>query len=252
LNRYLQEFIVVLGFFTRLPVHRFMAAPNGDWRNRLAEVSWAFPVVGAVIGGAGAIVYVVATMLGLGPMISAALVVASQVLITGALHEDGLSDVADGFGGGATKERKLEIMRDSRVGAYGVVAIVLALLLRVGALAEVEDIVLVLIAAGAASRAAMVAAMAILPAARADGLGASAGQPPGREFFIALGVAAVISWVLLGAGATIIAGIATGLAWLTICKLAEHQIGGQTGDVLGSCQQICEIVFLLAMVGYVV
>ena len=249
MNRYFQEFLVVLGFFTRLPVSGLIEDKSVDWRNRLASVSWAFPVVGAFIGMAGAAVFVAATFLGLGTWISAGLAVLAQVLITGALHEDGLSDVADGFGGGATRERKLEIMRDSRIGAYGVVAIVLVLLLRVSAITDIEAAAAALIAAGAVSRAGAVAAMAILPAARKDGLGASAGRP-GREFFIALGIAALISWFCAGAMATIVAAVTVGLAWLALCKLAENQIGGQTGDVLGTCQQICEVVFLITMVGY--
>ncbi|MBT5920432.1 MAG: adenosylcobinamide-GDP ribazoletransferase [Alphaproteobacteria bacterium] len=249
MQRYWQEFLFVLGFFTRLPIHRLTDVNSVEWRGRLGELSWAIPAVGAAIGLAGACVFLAASAFGLTAWLSATLAVLAQVAITGALHEDGLSDVADGFGGGATKQRKLEIMRDSRIGAYGVVAIVLALMLRAGAITDIQNVAFVLIVSGAVSRAGMVAAMAVLPSARDDGLGATAGKP-GSGFFIAIGIAAGLSLILLGVDATMIAALVVFPVWFGLCKLAERQIGGQTGDVLGACQQVCELAFLIAMVGY--
>jgi len=249
LQRYWQEFLFVLGFFTRLPIHRLTDVKSVEWRGRLADFSWAIPVVGAAIGLAGACVFLIALAFGLTPWLSAGLAVLAQVAITGALHEDGLSDVADGFGGGTTKQRKLEIMRDSRIGAYGVVALVLVLMLRAGAITDVQNVALVLVVSGAVSRAAMVAAMAILPSAREDGLGATAGKPT-SGFFVAIGIAAGLSLILLGVDATMIAALVVFPVWFGLCKMAERQIGGQTGDVLGACQQVCELAFLIAMVGY--
>ena len=134
----------------------------------------------------GALALGLADRLGLPPLVCAGLAVGALVIVTGALHEDGLADVADGFGGGATRERKLEIMRDSRIGAYGAAALALSLILRVAALSALLDHGLGaaaagLILAGAASRAAALAPLALLPAARADGLGAGAGAPRRRR-----------------------------------------------------------------------
>ena len=103
------------------------------------RIAWAAPVAGAVVGLIGALVLALTALLGLPLLLRAGLATAALVAATGALHEDGLADVADGFGGGATRERKLEIMRDSRIGAYGAIALALALILRVGALTAALD-----------------------------------------------------------------------------------------------------------------
>ena len=135
-------------------------------------------MVGALIGLAGAIAYALAVWLGLPPWPAAVLALATTIWLTGALHEDGLADVADGFGGGRTREDKLAIMRDPRIGSYGALALVLAVLARAGAmaaLAEPAAVAAALVAAGAASRAALPAVMAALPQARPDGLAAKGG-----------------------------------------------------------------------------
>jgi adenosylcobinamide-GDP ribazoletransferase len=119
-----------LAFFTRLPLRRGDGAPLD--MNRIA---WAAPVAGAIVGVVGAGVLAATEVLGLPRLISAGLATAALIAVTGALHEDGLADTADGFGGGATRERKLEIMRDSRIGAFGAVALALSILIRVAALA---------------------------------------------------------------------------------------------------------------------
>jgi adenosylcobinamide-GDP ribazoletransferase len=170
------------------------------------------------------------------------------VRITGCLHEDGLADIADGFGGGATRERKLEIMRDSRIGTYGVCALVLSFMLRVSALASLHDPALVfaaLIAAHAAARAGLPAFMRWVPPARIDGISADAGAPPMASVSVAivLGVAAlgICLGVMTGLIALITLACLHGLmAWLCRC-----QIQGQTGDVLGAVEQISEIAVLL-------
>jgi adenosylcobinamide-GDP ribazoletransferase len=173
-----------------------------------------------------------------------------MICTTGALHEDGLADVADGFGGGRTREDKLRIMRDSRIGSYGALALVLALLARAGALvalADPSDVLAALVAAGAVSRAALPAVMAISPQARADGLAAAAGRPHPLRAAAAALVAALLAILLLGqaAPAALLAGAGGALA---VALLARRQIGGYTGDVLGAAQQLGEIGVLLGAV----
>jgi adenosylcobinamide-GDP ribazoletransferase len=232
-----------LAFLTRLPVRRRPA-----WRDvDLAASVPLFPVVGALIGVAGALGYALAVWLGLPPWPAAALALATTIWLTGALHEDGLADVADGFGGGRTREDKLRIMRDSRVGSYGAIALVLVLLARAGALAALAApwaVAAALVAAGAVSRAALPAAMATLPRARADGLAAGAGRPHPLRAAAAVLVAALIALALLGpaAPAALLAGAAGALG---VALLARRQIGGYTGDVLGAVQQLAEIGVLL-------
>ena len=140
------------------------------------------PVIGAIVGLAGALAYWLAVALGLPPLIAGFAAVGITMVVTGALHEDGLADVADGFGGGDDVARKLEIMRDSRIGTYGVAVVVLSIASRgvaLGALSSPEAAGMALIAAHTVSRSFLPAAMVALPPAKPDGLAASAAGPPG-------------------------------------------------------------------------
>jgi len=170
--------------------------------------------------------------------------------VTGCLHEDGLADTADGFGGGKDRERKLEIMRDSRIGSYGVCALAIAVILRWSALASIADAsaaATALIATHAAARAPLPAFMRFVPSARTDGLGAAAGQPPRASVVLAacLGLVALLGLGL--AGAIIAIGLLAA-AGLAISRLSMRHIGGQTGDVLGALEQVNEILILLTVV----
>ena len=214
----------------------------------IARAAWGFPIAGILVGLIGAVVYLFAHRLGLPPWPSAALSVAATMAVTGCLHEDGLADTADGFGGGRTRELKLEIMRDSRIGAYGVCALVLTTLLRVSALASLADaslVVAALIAAHGAARATLPVFMYFVPPARQEGLSASAGQPP-RDGVIAAAVLGIVIVALcLGpalaiAALILLVAVIALLAWLSLA-----QIDGQTGDVLGAVEQISEIAILL-------
>jgi adenosylcobinamide-GDP ribazoletransferase len=230
-----------LAFCTRLPI----TAPMDS---KLTQAAWTFPLVGALVGAAGAIVYWLAAWSGLPPFVGATLAVGATALLTGCLHEDGLADTADGFGGGSTKERKLEIMRDSRSGTYGVIALILSFMLRAGAtasLAASAPVAAALIAAHAGGRAAMPLFMATIPHARQDGLSAGAGTPQlGRVAIAALlGLLALL--LCLGVGAGLLAALFVMLVLVGMARLTLRQIGGQTGDVIGAVEQISEIVILL-------
>jgi len=231
-----------LAFCTRLPV----AAPSGG---NLGQAAWTFPLIGALVGAVGALILWLTGPLG--PFVAATLAVAATTLMTGCLHEDGLADTADGFGGGATKARKLEIMRDSRSGAYGMTALILSFMLRAGALASLAAAgagVAALIAAHAGARAGMALFMATVPQARQDGLSAGAGTPElGTTAGAAiLGLLALL--LCLGVGAGLLAALLVVLVLAGMARLARRQIGGQTGDVLGAVEQVSEIVILLTAV----
>jgi adenosylcobinamide-GDP ribazoletransferase len=214
----------------------------------IAQGAWAFPIAGVLVGIIGAVVYLLAHRIGLPSWPAAALSVGATMAVTGCLHEDGLADTADGFGGGQTRELKLDIMRDSRIGTYGVCALVLSMLLRVSALASLADTALVvaaLIASHSAARASLPVFMFFVPPARREGLSASAGQPP-REGVIAaavlgiLIVALCLGPVLAIAALILLVIVVALLAWLSLA-----QIDGQTGDVLGAVEQVSEIAILL-------
>jgi adenosylcobinamide-GDP ribazoletransferase len=169
--------------------------------------------------------------------------------LTGALHEDGLADTVDGFGGGQTPEQKLAIMRDSRHGTFGVIALVLSLGLRASVFATIGDpirVALSLIAAHSAARGALPMLMYLLAPARAEGLGAAAGRPSLVVATVAAVIGAGIALAVLGPVAGAIALAVDGAALALAGLLAQQQIGGYTGDVLGFFEQIGETVILLA------
>ena len=208
--------------------------------------AWAWPLVGAVLGALGAALASAALWLGVTPGVTAALVLALGAMLTGGLHEDGLSDTADGLYGGWTKARRLEIMKDSRVGSYGVLALVLITLARWSALTAVlvyGGHWAALIATGAVSRAPMALMMALLPNARGEGLSHATGRPSAATALVALALAAAIAVGLTGWTAVPLVFAALGAAIL-LSFLALRKIGGQTGDILGASQQLAEVACL--------
>ena len=231
------------GFLTRIP-----AAPAVPEEARLADAAWAFPLVGAGIGAVAAFAVAVAQLLGLGDWPGALLAVLAGLVLTGALHEDGLADAVDGLCGGVDRETKLAIMHDSRLGAFGGLALVLSVGLRAAALVQLGEAFhagLALIAAHAGSRALLPVAMRLLAPARADGIGAAAGRPRPAVALIAVVSGAAIAMSALGPAR---GTLAIGLAALTVAAVAveaRRQIGGYTGDVLGAFQQVAEIAILL-------
>ena len=234
-------------FCTRLPLAHGGPIESGD----VARASWAFPLVGALIGGISAVAYSIAWQVGLPPMLAAALALAATLAATGCLHEDGLADTVDGFGGGRYRDRKLDIMRDSRLGTFGACALVMSLLLRAAAVTAIATplpVALALIAAHASARATLPAFMRFVPRARPDGLSAQAGQPSARCVTVAVVLGVALLGIALGLAAALIGILLAASAWFFMAWLSVRQIGGQTGDVLGALEQICEILILLTAV----
>lgn len=232
---------------TRLP----LGSPAQIESLDLVRASWALPVAGALVGAAGALAFFTASELGLPPPIAAALALVATLFVTGGLHEDGLADTADGFGGGWDRERKLEIMHDSRLGTYGACALVMSLLLRWAALAAIDSpgpAAVALIAAHVAARAALPAFMHVIPPARADGLSVRAGQPALRSAGMAALIGTLAVALTLGFQAMVVGLVLNTAAGFLMAWLCLRQIGGQTGDVLGALEQVIETLILLTAV----
>lgn len=230
-------------FLTQLPLReRGEIAPD-----ELARATRAFPLVGAAVGLVGGAIYTLAVWLNLPPLAAGLAAVAATVLLTGALHEDGLADTADGFGGGRTRERKLEIMRDSRLGSYGAVALILSIGLRAAALAVLtpEGAIAALIAAHALGRAAIPPIMCFLPLARRDGLAADAQRPTWQVAGSAAALGLIAAAITLGPGLALACLLIIATAAVTIARIAQRQIGGYSGDVLGATEQLAETLVLL-------
>jgi adenosylcobinamide-GDP ribazoletransferase len=235
---------IAILFCTRVPLVHSSSICGSD----VARASWAFPIAGALVGAIGALVYGAACRVGLPALPAAALALAATTASTGCLHEDGLADTADGFGGGKDRERKLAIMRDSRLGAYGACALAISFLLRWSALATIADPIAVasaLPAAHAAARATLPAFMRFVPPARSDGLSAEAGRPmlSSAAGAALLGVLALLIGV--GPVGALIGVVLLASAGILMSLLSMRQIGGQTGDVVGALEQTNEILCLL-------
>ncbi|MCR6629006.1 MAG: adenosylcobinamide-GDP ribazoletransferase [Magnetospirillum sp.] len=242
----LADLHLAAAFLTRLPLPDCgVVAPGG-----LARSMRLFPLVGAGIGAAAGLVFLLADAV-LPDLAAALLAVLAGVLLTGALHEDGLADTADGLGARGGRERRLEVMRDSRTGAYGVLALLFTVGLRAAALAEAPTGLAglgALVAAAAWSRALIPAAMQVMAPARTDGLGHGAGVPDASVAAAAAVVGIVLAFAGLGLAAppAVLAGLAGALA---VVAVARRALGGYTGDVLGGVQQAAEAAVLLAAAG---
>ncbi|WP_188311992.1 adenosylcobinamide-GDP ribazoletransferase [Salinarimonas soli] len=247
-----------LRFYSRLP------APVLPWEGDphaapdFAVTPRALPIAGAVIGAAGALVLGLAHALGFGPALSAALAVGALVAATGAFHEDGLADTADGFWGGHTRERRLEIMRDSRIGSYGAAALVLSLIVRILALATLVERAgplagaMALVVMAALSRTGALDVMIALDPARSSGASHAVGRPLPRTVATAWALCAALGLALGLVGGLPLPGLALAFAAAALTAwgmtaLSRARLGGYTGDVVGATQQVAEIAAFLAL-----
>ncbi len=217
----------------------------------LDRTVWAFPLVGLEVGLCGALAGAVALWLHLPPFVCAALIVAAELFATGALHEDGLADTVDGLGGGRTRERKLEIMRDSRIGSFGALALMLALLVRASALAAIIGaghgwVFGCLLAAAALGRGAMLIPIAVLRPARADGL--ASGLASSSRARIGAGAVLALVFSQLAPGVPGLCGVAGAIAGgVALLHHPARQLGGYTGDTLGATCVVAECCALAGM-----
>jgi adenosylcobinamide-GDP ribazoletransferase len=245
MNDWLDDLRTAVAFLTRLP----MPHPQGAMPANFVRAHRVFPLVGAAIGGAVGLVYLGMRAIGVPDLAAAALALGASALLTGALHEDGLADVADGFGGGRDPAAKLEIMRDSRLGTYGALILMVSFVAKLSALAALPDAFVVqsLIAAHALARGVLPAMAMSLPYARKDGLAANAGRPDPATAAIAAALALIIALLSLPWSHALCAALVAVAATIGMALLAQRQIGGQTGDVLGGAEQLSETAILVLL-----
>lgn len=236
-----------LSLLSRLPVHSDAA--------RGAAAAWAYPLVGLVLATLAGAFGMIALWLGLPETLAALVMLAAMILLSGAMHEDGLADCADGLWGGWHAAARLDIMKDSHIGTYGVIALILSLGARWAALSALlgvsgEAALAAFVVAAMLSRAAMPGLMWALPHARATGLSHHVGAVGERTVCTGVILAAGAALLLVGWGA-LLAVIIAGVATLVVGGIAHAKIGGQTGDVLGAAQQIVEIAVLCALLSQI-
>ena len=254
LNAYLkslpEQLALTVSFFTRISIPAKIADLI-DTDETLASSVIMFPIVGLMIAAGPALVWFIAIPF-LPPLVAAGLAVALGLLITGALHEDGLADCADGLGGSRDREKSLEIMRDSRIGAFGSLALMISVALRWTALASLGPItgLLALFICHSGSRAAISIALQFSTYARSRGLGNSVEEGMSKTGFgITIALAAIIAAALGGLWGIIALAAGFATAALTLLWL-HHRLGGYTGDGLGAMQQIAEITILILLAGF--
>lgn len=250
----LDRFRDAVRFLTIIPVGASKEAPGSEWLVRSARF---FPLVGAIVGLVSAMALLLTSLM-LGPTVSALMAVLASVLLTSGFHEDGLADTADGFGGGWTVEQRLTIMKDSRIGTYGTLALIFSIALRASAVAEMPAWIgaAALIASGAAGRAAALPVIGWMAyAGNTSSMKVAYAPSPlraGEIGFAAMVVLLALIPLAAAAGAhfpfAIVAGICSGLVLaIAVTLWSRRLIGGYTGDVLGAIEQVFEIGFLLGV-----
>jgi adenosylcobinamide-GDP ribazoletransferase len=243
------NFLLMLQFFTRIPVNRNLPCGKENFRRGTVY----FPLIGFIVGGLQWIVYFVLVQR-LPGSVTAVLTVLTGVLVTGALHMDGLGDTCDGFFAFKGRERIMEIMKDSRIGTYACIAIVSDLLLKVTAIAALQNLrySTVIIAAPVIGRTVFVLLFHIGKNAKANGTG--------NLFIGNAGIKEVIFAALLGAGmvSLLLPALTAALLMVTAIVFAilfnsfcEAKIGGLTGDTLGACNEIIEIMVLVVFIAVI-
>ncbi len=254
------QFSVAWLFLTRIPLPGWWNKPvikdtesetdladKGLGMTPLADTVRAWPLVGIAIGALSGGTLWLAANAGLHPLAASFLGLAVAALATGALHEDGLADLLDGFGGGDTKAKKLRIMRDSNIGTFGVMGLVVVVGFKAGTLASFTSpafAAAALLTAHVLSRAMLPMLMVALPPARRSGLGQGAGVPNKENAMMTAGIGVLVAVLAIGPGPGLVASVLAGLSVAAVGWLANRHIQGFTGDVLGAAQQISEAVVL--------
>ena len=246
-KNYFNDTGVALCLLTRIPLQlpeiAFERSKQAVWAYGIVGILWAL-VVWSTCN--------IASALDLSNSISALLGLAAGTFLTGAMHEDGLADSVDGLWGGFEKERRLEIMRDSKIGVYGIIALFLTFLLRWQLITHCFDISLTLpslIVAGSFSRAVLGVIMMYLPFARSDGLAHGVGRPPATPAYFGLTLTVLTAFLvmgLIGLAACLVGSVAT---W-ACAVIAKNKISGQTGDILGATVITTEIAVMVTIASF--
>lgn len=245
MKSWLDDLRVATAFLTRIP----MPHPEGARPPNFGRMQRVFPLIGAAIGALVGLAYLGLLLIGLPVLAAAALAFGASAILTGGLHEDGLADVADGFGGGRDKAAKLEIMRDSRLGTYGALILMVSFAAKVSALAvlPMTAVVPALVTAHSLARGALPVFSHSQPRARNDGLAVASVRPDSSTMVIAAALALLIVFLCLPATEALMSAIAGVLGSGSIVLIARQQIGGVTGDVLGAAEQLGETCVLLVL-----
>ena len=248
-NRYLVDFLAAVMFFTRIPINWSSFSEEAP---DLTRAAWSFPIIGLIVGFFCGLIGDICVFFGIPTLLSCLIAIALSVLVTGAFHEDGLADMADGFGAGGSPERINEIMHDSRLGTYGVVTLTLALLIRtalVVGLANLGYSILFILSTGFASgKLAIIFMRNFFGSSEFAKTGSIVGFISGKNFLLA-----TFSWLVPVTFVFPLFGILLGTVFVAgliyfIGSKSNHFIGGITGDILGATALLGELLFLFGVI----
>jgi adenosylcobinamide-GDP ribazoletransferase len=245
-GQWIQDIILGISFLTRLPISHSL-----PYKRFIMQSAWSFPLVGSFLGFLGGSVSWVLLELQLPLLIISFLTIGTLILLTGGLHEDGLADMADGFGGGSNPENKIAIMRDSQIGTYGTLILILVIAIKAAGIVTLLgqdntlNCMVALVVSGSISRSLMVCVAYTLDHASEKGIGKFAGKPDSHTAISSIFITVITSIFLLPImKAMIVLTLAT-LTATAIGLLAKRQINGYTGDILGATQQLSEVIVLI-------
>ena len=243
---FLVDILLACTLLTRVPLPQL----SQDRFTQGARAVWAYPLAGILPGLVAVLGAMVMLSLSLPSAIAAGGALALMMLCTGAMHEDGLADTADGFWGGFTPTRRLEIMKDSQIGTYGTLALIMITGTRWLAYAALlPSAIWTILAAAILSRGILPGVMHILPHARDEGLSHSVGRPGKAPAATSLLLGSAFAALLTGLAGYLGILVAIGAAF-AVSLIAKRKIGGQTGDVLGAVQQLSELAFICAVLAF--
>lgn len=243
-QRIIEDLRAAFMLLTRIPVRWDKETPPD-----LNRCLWTYPIVGMVVALVGVCVYGGGIFIHLPNGVSVLLSIAVMIIVTGAFHEDGLADTLDGFGGGLTAEKKLEIMRDSRIGTYGGLGLIIVIGLKAAVLWSMAyyQFMAALLVGASLSRFMIILILRILPPAREGGLSVNAGRPSNNTILVGLSTPLLISMLLLDLRTSlIVVAVAVIITWL-FSRFTFKQVGGFSGDILGATQQISEVAIFLTL-----
>ncbi len=249
MENFRSQLATVVGFFTRFPLPRSWIDSQGS--STLSSAASTFPLAGLIVAVIPAVIWFISAQF-LPSLVAAGLAITSGLVATGALHEDGLADCADGFGATSDRKKILEIMRDSQIGTFGGLALIASVGLRWAALASFTASTgfFALLICHSGARSTILLAMQFSRYTRPEGLGNSVeGEMPKHALSIAFSVATAIA-VFLGGIPGLIALVAGAIAAWLMLKLQNFRLGGYTGDGLGAMEQVAEITILIVLAGF--
>lgn len=247
MHRVKEDIAAAFMLLTRIPINWNKISP--DQPPDLNRCLWVYPVVGLVVGSIGAGIYFAAIKLSIPQYPAIILCLIAMILTTGAFHEDGLADVMDGFGGGGSKDKKLEIMRDSRIGTYGGLALLLSIILKFTSLINFSDfqLMITVIIGAVVSRLMILLTLLMLQPARKDSLSTIAGIPSHGSIITAGIITIITTLFFLDFIVTVIVILVALLITALFARTSYKQVGGYSGDVLGAVQQISEVSIFITL-----